>query len=84
VEELSPATESVDRGDKLQEYRTLPSLQEYVLVSSTQMAVEVYRRGEGRMWLYYPYQGGDTIRLESLGMDCAVEQIYEDVSLALA
>ncbi len=81
VEVLSPATESIDRGDKFQEYRTLPSLQEYVLVSSTQRVVEVYRRGEGRMWLYSPYQEGDTIHLESLGVACAVEQIYEDVSL---
>ena len=82
VEVLSPATEGIDRGDKFQEYRTLSSLREYVLVSSTQIAVEVYRRGEGRMWLYYPYQGGDTMRLESLSVNCAVAQIYEDVSLA--
>ncbi len=81
IEVLSPGTEATDRGDKFQEYRTLPSLQEYVLVSSTQIYVEIYRRGEGRMWLYYPYQAGDTIKLESVSFECSIEQIYEDVQL---
>jgi Uma2 family endonuclease len=81
IEVLSPGTEATDRGDKFQEYRTLPSLQEYVLVSSTQIYAEIYRRGEGRMWLYYPYQAGDIIRLESIGFECSIEQIYEDVQL---
>ena len=84
VEVLSPATESIDRSDKFREYRTIPSLQEYVLISSTQVAVELYRRGEGRMWLYYPYQEGDLIRLESLGLDCPIDQIYDDVWLGSA
>ncbi|HEY9879661.1 MAG TPA: Uma2 family endonuclease [Leptolyngbyaceae cyanobacterium] len=81
VEVLSPGTEALDRGDKFKEYRTLPSLQEYVLISSTQISVEIYRRGEGRLWLYYPYQDGDTIKLESLGFECPIALLYEDVPL---
>jgi Uma2 family endonuclease len=34
VEVLSGSTESYDRGDKFAQYRTLASLQEYILVSS--------------------------------------------------
>lgn len=81
IEVLSPATEAIDRGEKFQQYRTLQRVQEYVLVSSTQIAVEVYRRGEGRLWLYYPYQSGDSLCLESIGLQCPVELIYEDVLL---
>lgn len=79
VEVLSPGTETLDRSEKFKEYRSLPSLEEYILVSSTQMEVEIYRRGEGRMWLYSAYQSNDIIRLESVEFELPVEQLYEDV-----
>ncbi len=45
VEVLSKGTEAYDRGEKWSHYRKLPSLREYVLVSSQRIAVEVFRRG---------------------------------------
>ncbi|MBD1873527.1 Uma2 family endonuclease [Nodosilinea sp. FACHB-131] len=81
VEVLSPGTEALDRGKKFEEYRTLPSLQEYGLINSAAMTVEIYRRGEGRLWLYYPYQAGDCISFDSIGVTCPIEQIYEGVVL---
>ncbi|MEL7494545.1 MAG: Uma2 family endonuclease [Cyanobacteria bacterium J06554_11] len=48
VEVISDSTENVDRGDKFQEYIQIPTLKEYVLVSSRQIQVECYRRGEGK------------------------------------
>lgn len=81
VEVLSPGTETLDRSDKFKEYRSLPSLQEYVLISSTQIEVEIYRRGEGRLWLYSSYQTGDVIKLESVGFEFPIELLYEDVRL---
>ncbi len=80
VEVLSPGTEALDRGQKFQEYRTLPSLQAYLLVSTDVMRVEIYRRGEGRLWLYSPYQRGDAISLDFLGFEGAIEQFYEGVT----
>lgn len=83
VEVLSPGTETLDRSDKFKEYRTLPSLEEYVLISSTQVDVEVYRRGEGRMWLYTAYQTGDTIKLDSIKFEFPIELLYEEVILEI-
>ena len=80
VEVLSPSTEAKDRGEKFAFYRTIPSLQEYILIESEKTGVESYRRGEGRMWLYYPYAHGDTIAIESIDFSCAVELLYEGVS----
>ncbi|MEO0825631.1 MAG: Uma2 family endonuclease [Cyanobacteria bacterium J06635_15] len=80
VEVLSKGTEALDRGDRFKEYRTLPSLEEYMLISSTQVNVEIYRRGEGRLWLYYPYQAGDIIKLESIGFEFPIGLLYEAVS----
>ena len=66
VEVLSPGTANYDRTKKLKYYRQIPSLQEYVLVDSEEIVVEVYRRGEGKMWLYYEYEAGEAISLESI------------------
>lgn len=82
VEVLSPGTEALDRGKKFREYRSLTTLAEYVLISSTQISVEVYRRGEGRLWLYRAYQAGDHLKLESIGYELSVDQIYENVFLS--
>jgi len=81
VEVLSASTEARDRGEKFKEYRTIPSLEEYVLISSTQVNVEIYRRGEGRLWLYTAYQIGDTVPLASLGLELPIAQLYEAVNL---
>ena len=79
VEVLSPGTETYDRGDKFKYYRQISSLQEYILVDSEEIIVEVYRRGKGKMWLYYEYEAGETIALESIEFECAIELLYEGI-----
>jgi len=80
IEVLSPSTEAKDRGEKFTYYQTMPSLQEYVLIDSEKVAVECCRRGEGRLWLYYPYRAGDVISLSSIEFECAIALLYEGVS----
>ena len=80
VEVLSPSTANYDRTKKLKYYRQIPSLQEYVLVDSEEIVVEVYRRGEGKIWLYHEYEAGEVLALESIGFECAIELLYEGVS----
>ena len=41
--------------------------------------MECYRRGEGRLWLYYPYIAGDIITLESIDFSFAIALLYENV-----
>lgn len=80
VEVLSPSTEAFDRGYKLKEYCSLPTLEAYVLVNSTQISIEVYRRSEGRFWLYTAYEPGDIIKLESVDFEFPIELLYEDIA----
>ena len=82
VEVLSKSTEVVDRNQKFQEYIEIPTLQEYILVSAEQMQVERFRRGEGRMWLYFPYKAGEIVSIESIGVDLPIEQLYQTVRFA--
>ena len=79
AEVLSPGTSAKDRGEKFTYYLTIPTLQEYIMIDSEKISVERYSRGEGRMWLYYPYQAGDTITLSSIEFDCPIELLYEGV-----
>jgi Uma2 family endonuclease len=76
VEVLSPGTADKDRGDKFRDYQSIPTLQEYLLIDSEKISAECYRRGEGRMWLYYPYTARDAIDLESVGISVSIEQLY--------
>jgi Uma2 family endonuclease len=52
VEVLSPSTEARDRGEKFLCYQSIPSLQEYVLVSQWPHRFETYRKQDGGTWEY--------------------------------
>ena len=80
IEVLSPSTRGYDRDDKLKYYRQFSSLQEYVLVDSESVSVEIYQRGEGRMWLYSVFSLGEDFTLSSIEFNCAVDVLYKDVS----
>ncbi len=81
VEVLSDSTERFDRGDKFADYRRSESLEEYVLISQHRMNVEVYRRNIAGRWELQPYCVGDRVELVSIGLEFAIEDLYEDVNL---
>jgi Uma2 family endonuclease len=81
VEVLSPSTANYDRTRKLKYYRQIPSLQEYILIDSESISVEIYRRGEGKMWLYCQYEAGEIVNLASLNFEIAIAQLYENVTI---
>jgi Uma2 family endonuclease len=78
VEVLSSSTAKFDAGDKRRDYQSLPSLQEYVLVSTDCMDVRVWRREESD-WTVTIYTDGMMIPLASVGLEMPIEQIYEEV-----
>ncbi|MEO7312033.1 MAG: Uma2 family endonuclease [Chitinophagaceae bacterium] len=48
IEVLSPSTQDYDSGGKYKLYRDIPSLKEYVIISSTETLVEKYdKQGDG-------------------------------------
>lgn len=82
VEVLSDSTEQIDRGEKWQCYRSIPSLKQYVLVQQNQMGVEVYNRiGESDNWNFSFYdEEADTLRLGEFEIPLA--DIYRKVVFA--
>lgn len=79
AEILSPGTTAKDRGEKFTYYLSMPSLQEYLLIDSEKISVELYSRGEGRMWLYYSYAAVDIVTLSSIDFEFPIEMLYEGI-----
>ena len=80
IEVLSKSTEGFDRGDKFKFYRSIPSLQDYLLVSSQQYSVDHFRRGENDLWVLQSYQDLDAmLNLKSLGLEITMAEIYSDI-----
>jgi len=80
IEVLSPTTESYDRGRKFESYRTLASLEEYVLVSQERPRVERFLRQQESSWLFVEVAGlPEAISLPSLGCRLSLEAVYEGV-----
>lgn len=80
VEVLSPATEARDRGKKSLLYRACPSIQEYLLVSSEEPLIELFRREKGGFWTLYTFELADSVALNSLGVSFSVAEAYQDTS----
>lgn len=80
VEVLSESTRDYDRGKKFNFYKQIPSLQEYVLVESEHINVQVYRRA-GELWAVEMFDELEaSIQLASIECGIALAQIYAKVS----
>lgn len=76
VEVLSPSTEAYDRGDKFTHYRTLPSLQEYVMVAQDKVQMERYVR-QGDDWLLTVFRDPDgSVALLGGACEIPLAEIY--------
>ena len=81
IEVLSPSTAAIDRREKLLNYQKLPSLQEYVLVSQTEIQVEIFRRDPNGGWLTKSLSTNETLHLVSIDFNISLTEIYEDIAL---
>ncbi len=79
VEVLSDSTEAYDRGDKFAGYRSIPSVQEYVLASHKQPRIEVFTRQPDGSWTLRIYGPGERAVLASVECSIEVDKIYDGV-----
>ena len=80
IEVLSPSTSGYDRGDKFRYYRSIPQLNQYLLVSQGEILIESYSKTSENNWLlqeYTPARG--IISLDSLGISLNLADIYEGI-----
>jgi Uma2 family endonuclease len=79
VEVLSPGTELTDRVKKLRIYQQCPTVQEYMLVSTSRPLVEIHRREKNDFWSYRSFGPGEEIVLVSLDLRFPIADIYDGV-----
>ena len=79
VEVLSPSTELKDRTWKLQNYTAHPTIEEYLLVSSQALKIELYRKEQNK-WVYSAFGVNDDIDLACLGVHFSVAEAYEGIN----
>jgi Uma2 family endonuclease len=78
IEVLSESTESYDRGKKFEFYRTIPSLKEYILVSTTHRKIEKFKRNQNS-WILTESETGKPFTIESINFTLHLEDVYAKV-----
>lgn len=76
VEVLSDGTEAYDRGQKLDQFRQIPSLAAAVLVSHREPSIEVWERSTAGAWRRRAFGPGQLAEIEALSARLAVDEIY--------
>ena len=78
VEVLSPSTGQVDRWRKVADYRTLPSVQEILVVFSDERRVELQRRTPDG-WRVEDLIGKAEIALSCCATPIPLDAVYRDL-----
>jgi len=82
VEVTSKSTETIDRREKLSSYKSIESLQTYLIISQETMFIEAYQRQQ-QTWLMTHYtQPNELIELPCLNTNISVEEIYESIDIS--
>lgn len=80
IEVLSSSTEGYDKGVKFDNYRSLESLHEYVLVSQDAKKIVRYTKQENGSWVLMDFIGDKTeIELFSINCRLMMDDIYDKV-----
>ena len=79
AEVLSPSTAAYDRGLKFSHYRSLASLQEYVLIDLDGRSTDCYRKGADGLWVLHPFARGEPISLASVALELTAAQLFAEV-----
>ncbi len=81
VEVTSSSTEDYDRGDKLSNYKQIPSLRAVLIVSHRQRRVSVIERTSPG-WSVRDARAGERVELEDPALSLEVDDIYAGIELA--
>jgi Uma2 family endonuclease len=76
VEVLSDATENYDRGEKLAQYRLIPTLAAVVFVFHRVPKIEICERATEPSWTRSSATSGETAHLASIPISLVVDEIY--------
>lgn len=83
IEVLSPSTEAYDRTLKFSQYKKLPSLRHYLLVSQKGWFVDWFQLTEHGVWGHTGLaEANDLIAIPELGLTLTLAQLYRKTGVA--
>jgi Uma2 family endonuclease len=78
VEVTSDSSEDYDAGPKLEYYRTIPTLREYVIVSHRERRITVHARAAGGGWDTRVAIRGGEVSVPLLGVHLKIDEVYRN------
>ncbi len=82
VEVLSPSTENYDRGKKAELYRSISSVQSYVLIDQARVYVEHFRRIEEGNWLLETLtELNQVLKIPALNLLIPLANLYDKIQV---
>ena len=82
LEVTSDSSEQYDSVDKLEYYRTISALRDYVIVSHRERRIAVHSRNETGDWITRVAISGGRVAVESIGAQLVVDQVYRASAIA--
>ena len=79
VEVLSDSTAAFDRGRKFEAYRSLDTLEAYLLIEQHRFHADLFLRNAEGLWVLNPVAEGDKVSMAPLGVVLTMADIYEGV-----
>ncbi|MGB8700024.1 MAG: Uma2 family endonuclease [Thermosynechococcaceae cyanobacterium] len=81
IEVLSQSSQEYDRGNKFKYYRSIPDLQEYVLINQYELEIQHYAKADGGFWIYRTYESlEDVMTLSAIATTLPLADIYAGIS----
>lgn len=83
VEVLSQSTQNYDQGDKFMYYRSIPEMQEYILIDQKQFHVMQHAKTAEGKWLLSEYEGENAaLVLNAIKFQITLQDLYEGVDFS--
>ncbi|MFN6559665.1 MAG: Uma2 family endonuclease [Nostoc sp. ChiSLP01] len=84
VEVLSNSTENHDRTNKFRFYRSIPTLQEYIIINQYEYLVEQFNKNIEGKWVLTEYESLDALlSLKSIDFQISLSDIYEGINFEI-
>ena len=81
LEVTSDSSEEYDTGEKVEYYRAIPSLREYVIVSHRERRITVHTRSAQGEWVTRVAIAGGSVAVDRLKTELSVDEIYRKSSV---
>jgi Uma2 family endonuclease len=77
----SQSTAEFDREAKLEAYKRLPSLHEYLILDNRRPQATLFHKDDAGTWTYLVCTGGATVALATIDLVLSVDDLYEGITL---